>query len=119
MHPRSYLIVAGLVFTPCSEPYLRSEYGEEFGTESPVKLLHKMYHEQPRSPDQQLVLLSQVLACEANLGYEDLYNTEASRVWLPLLVPLASVQTSCFSLLLRSRRSTAPRFATSTSWRRW
>ena len=24
-----YLVVAGLVFTPASEPYLESEYGEE------------------------------------------------------------------------------------------
>lgn len=32
----SYLMVGGLVFTPCNEPYLASEYGQDYMTESPV-----------------------------------------------------------------------------------
>eukprot|EP00798_Chlamydomonas_sp_ICE-L_P005851 gene5851-6137_t len=30
----------------------------------------------PKSPDEELVVLSQVLACEATLGYEDITNVQ-------------------------------------------
>jgi hypothetical protein len=32
----SYFIVAGLVFTPATVPYLRSEYGKEYDFDAPV-----------------------------------------------------------------------------------
>jgi len=75
----SYFIVAGLVFTAVSEPYLQSEYGSDFATDSPVKLLEKLYHGMPKSPDEEVVVLSQVLACDATLGYEDIYNVQVSK----------------------------------------
>lgn len=31
-----YLIVGGLVFVPLSEPFLKSEYGEDFESRAPV-----------------------------------------------------------------------------------
>lgn len=34
--PPSYFIVAGLVFTPATVPYLRSEYGKEYDFDAPV-----------------------------------------------------------------------------------
>eukprot|EP00899_Mesostigma_viride_P020103 jgi/Mesvir1/28094/Mv04681-RA.2 len=34
----SYLVVGGLVFTACCEPYLREEYGEDYMFDSPVSL---------------------------------------------------------------------------------
>jgi hypothetical protein len=34
--PCSYFIVAGLVFTPATVPYLRSEYGKEYDFDAPV-----------------------------------------------------------------------------------
>lgn len=34
--PPSYFIVAGLVFTPATVPYLRSEYGKEYDYDAPV-----------------------------------------------------------------------------------
>jgi hypothetical protein len=37
--PRSYFIVAGLVFTPATVPYLRSEYGKEYDFDAPVRVL--------------------------------------------------------------------------------
>ncbi|KAK9820002.1 hypothetical protein WJX72_005011 [[Myrmecia] bisecta] len=70
----SFLVVAGLVFTPCCEPYLQSEYGPEYLSDSPVKLLDKLLHGHRQSEDEQVVILSQVLACDATLGYEDLFN---------------------------------------------
>jgi hypothetical protein len=41
-----------------------------------VKLLDKMMHGLPHQPGQQVVLLSQVLAAEVNIGYEDMLNTQ-------------------------------------------
>ena len=50
----------GLVFTPCCEPYLASEYGGDYDTDSPVKLLDKLLYGMKQTPRQQVVLLSQV-----------------------------------------------------------
>ncbi|GFR47412.1 hypothetical protein Agub_g9129 [Astrephomene gubernaculifera] len=74
--PPSYFIVAGLVFTTVSVPYLRSEYGKEYDFDAPVKLLEKMMHGMASQPDEQVVVLSQVLAAEVNVGYEELQNTQ-------------------------------------------
>jgi hypothetical protein len=66
---------------PCPHPALNpqknpplSEYGKEFDYEAPVRLLDKMLHAQAERPDQQCVVLSQVLAADVNLGYEDILN---------------------------------------------
>ncbi|KAL8143915.1 hypothetical protein V2J09_016947 [Rumex salicifolius] len=72
----SYYIVAGLVFTVVSVPYLRSEYGKEFEYEAPVKLLDKLLHSMPQSADEQLVVVSQVLVADINIGYEEIVNTQ-------------------------------------------
>lgn len=74
--PPSYYIIAGLVFTTVSVPYLRSEYGKEYEYEAPVKLLDKLLHEMPRSQDEQLVVISQVLVADINIGYEEIVNTQ-------------------------------------------
>ncbi|XP_059645659.1 protease Do-like 9 [Cornus florida] len=74
--PPSYYIIAGFVFTTVSVPYLRSEYGKDYGYEAPVKLLDKLLHELPQSEDEQLVVVSQVLAADINIGYEDIVNTQ-------------------------------------------
>lgn len=41
-----------------------------------VKLLDKLMHGMADAPGQQVVLLSQVLAAEANIGYEEMANTQ-------------------------------------------
>ena len=67
-----YFIVAGLVFTVCSEAYLRSEfgrYGDEYGQQAPLKFIEACYKMQ-KKPGEQLVVLSQILVCDANVGYE-------------------------------------------------
>ncbi|KAF8005978.1 hypothetical protein BT93_K0303 [Corymbia citriodora subsp. variegata] len=71
--PPSYYIIAGFVFSTVSVPYLRSEYKDE--SEAPVKLLDKLLHSMPQSPDEQLVVVSQVLVADINIGYEDIVNT--------------------------------------------
>ncbi|GAB4845629.1 Protease Do-like 9 [Ancistrocladus abbreviatus] len=72
----SYYIVAGFVFTVVSVPYLRSEYGKDYEYEAPVKLLEKFFHAMPQSEDEQLVVVSQVLVADINIGYEEIVNTQ-------------------------------------------
>ncbi|XP_054807402.1 protease Do-like 9 [Prosopis cineraria] len=74
--PPSYYIIAGFVFTTVSVPYLRSEYGKDYEYEAPVKLLDKLLHSMPQSPNEQLVVVSQVLVADINIGYEDIVNTQ-------------------------------------------
>lgn len=78
--PPSYFIVGGLVFTPVTVPLLRSEYGREYDYDAPVKLLDHMMHGMAERADQQVVVLSQVLAAAVNVGYEDTVNTQVLRV---------------------------------------
>ncbi|CAI0455429.1 unnamed protein product [Linum tenue] len=74
--PPSYYIVAGFVFSAVSVPYLRSEYGKDYEYEAPVKLLDRHMHAMAESPDEQLVVISQVLVADINIGYEDIVNTQ-------------------------------------------
>ncbi|PUZ61501.1 hypothetical protein GQ55_4G280700 [Panicum hallii var. hallii] len=74
--PPSYYIVAGFVFMVVSVPYLRSEYGKDYEYDAPVKLLDKHLHAMAQSPDEQLVVVSQVLVSDINIGYEDIVNIQ-------------------------------------------
>lgn len=74
--PPSYYIVAGFVFMAVSVPYLRSEYGKEYEYDAPVKLLDKHLHAMAQSSDEQLVVVSQVLVADINIGYEDIVNIQ-------------------------------------------
>ncbi|MBA0732210.1 hypothetical protein Gogos_016315, partial [Gossypium gossypioides] len=74
--PPSYYIIAGFVFTTVSVPYLRSEYGDNYEYEASMNLLDKLYHATLQSPDEQLVVVSQVLVSDINIGYEDIVNTQ-------------------------------------------
>lgn len=75
----SYFLVSGLVFTVVNEPYLVSEYGNEWMSDTPVGLLDQLFFGQPAEPGEQVVVLGQVLADEATLGYEDVSNVQVSR----------------------------------------
>lgn len=70
----SYYIIAGLVFTTLSVPFLRSEFGEEWDCEAPVELVHSVMYRRAEHRDEQLVVLTQLLAHDLTVGYEDLEN---------------------------------------------
>ncbi|WVZ81835.1 hypothetical protein U9M48_029168 [Paspalum notatum var. saurae] len=91
--PPSYYIVAGFVFMVVSVPYLRSEicgienlsylltrmvsqYGKDYEYDAPVKLLDKHLHAMAQSHDEQIVVVSQVLVADINIGYEDIVNIQ-------------------------------------------
>ncbi|KAL5582500.1 hypothetical protein UlMin_014942 [Ulmus minor] len=96
--PPSYYIIAGFVFSAVSVPYLRSEYGKEYEFDAPVKLLDKHLHAMAQSVDEQIVVVSQVLVADINIGYEDIVNTQVhSFNGKPVknLKSLASLVESC------------------------
>ncbi|KAH1227281.1 Protease Do-like 2, chloroplastic [Glycine max] len=70
----SYLIIAGLVFTPLSEPLIEEECEDSIG----LKLLARARYSLAKFKGEQIVILSQVLANEVNIGYEDMGNQQAS-----------------------------------------
>lgn len=72
----SYLIIAGLVFTPLSEPLIDEECEDSIG----LKLLAKARYSLARFKGEQIVILSQVLANEANVGYEDMGNQQVLKL---------------------------------------
>lgn len=74
--PPSYYIVGGFVFSAITVPYLRSEYGKDYEFDAPVKLLEKHLHGMAQSIDEQLVVVSQVLVADINIGYEEIVNTQ-------------------------------------------
>ncbi|KAK1357825.1 putative peptidase S1C, Peptidase S1, PA clan [Heracleum sosnowskyi] len=102
--PPSYYIIAGFVFTTVSVPYLRSEYGKDYDLEAPVKLLDKLLHEMPQFPDEQIVVISQVLVADINIGYEDIVNTQVlafNGQPVKNLKSLASMVESCDAEFLK------------------
>jgi len=74
----SYLICGGLVFTTVTDPYLIQRYGQL--QNAPVRLLTKTYYGVRDVPEQETVVLSNVLVCEATRGYESVSNLKDSPV---------------------------------------
>ncbi|KAI3705312.1 hypothetical protein L1987_75548 [Smallanthus sonchifolius] len=75
----SYYVFAGLVFVPLSQPYLH-EYGEDWYNTSPRRLCERALRELPQKPGQELVILSQVLMDDINVGYERLADLQVKKV---------------------------------------
>lgn len=70
--PPSYYIIAGIVFMTASVPYLYSEDADE----PPVKLLDKLFNGMPQSQCEEVVVISQILAADINIGYERMVNLQ-------------------------------------------
>ncbi|KAI4342856.1 hypothetical protein MLD38_027424 [Melastoma candidum] len=75
----SYYIFAGLVFVPLTQPYLH-EYGEDWYNTSPRRLCERALRELPKVPDEQLIILSQILLDDINSGYERLAELQVKKV---------------------------------------
>ena len=65
----SYYIVGGLVFLPLSVPFLEHGYGSSWRKNTPVKL-QALLAEYRTAPDEEVVLLFQILSAELNYGYK-------------------------------------------------
>lgn len=77
--PPKYYIMGGLVFTPCSVPLLRAEFGKEYDYEAPIKLLDKLMYGMKENDTQEIVVLSQVLAADVNVGYEEFSSMQVMK----------------------------------------
>lgn len=76
----SYYIYAGLVFTPLTAAYLKSQYGADWQCKAPIKLCEKSLAGQMEHEGQEIVVLSKVMAHDLNAGYQDLCNIQVLRV---------------------------------------
>lgn len=72
--PPPYVICSGFVFTALSVPYLEAKGAwSEYYTDN-VSYLLNLVHQPLKSDGDEVVVLAQVLAHRANLGYENLYD---------------------------------------------
>eukprot|EP01119_Soliformovum_irregulare_P010447 TRINITY_DN2570_c0_g1_i2.p1 TRINITY_DN2570_c0_g1~~TRINITY_DN2570_c0_g1_i2.p1 ORF type:complete len:524 (+),score=154.43 TRINITY_DN2570_c0_g1_i2:96-1667(+) len=76
----SYFIHAGMVFTALTRPYLRHQWGKDWDKKAPIKLCDKATNGQKEHPDEEVVILAQVLAAETNMGYQSLSNLQVLAV---------------------------------------
>mmetsp|Transcript_39712 Transcript_39712/g.64406 ORF Transcript_39712/g.64406 Transcript_39712/m.64406 type:complete len:625 (+) Transcript_39712:172-2046(+) len=66
----SFFIFGGIVFVELTQPYLRSEYGKDWERAAPVKLCLASMYGSATFPDERIVVVSQVLAHDSNVGFQ-------------------------------------------------
>lgn len=82
----SYLVLAGLVLLPLSQPFLADAYGDEWASDAPRALVDAAVRGEASRIGQQVVVLGQVLWDEANAGYQSLVGRAVLAVnGLPVL----------------------------------
>ena len=67
----SYYSIAGLVFTVLSEDYMKSEYGKNWLCKAPVRFVKEYMYGRKTDPEEQIVILNQILSHDVNHGYSD------------------------------------------------
>ncbi|MFS7980123.1 putative protease Do-like, PDZ domain-containing protein [Helianthus anomalus] len=84
--------------------YLRSEYGKDYDFDAPVKLLDNHLHAMAETVDEKLVVVSQVLVADINVGYEEIVNTQVlafNKKPVKNLKSLAAMVESCTEEFLK------------------
>jgi len=66
----SYFIFAGLVFQVLTQPFLAQEWGKEWQQKAPVRFVEKALYATKEHADQEVVILSQILAADINVTYQ-------------------------------------------------
>jgi len=102
--PPSYFIYAGLVFVPLTQLYLRHQWGKQWDRKAPVRLCDLAINADLKHPDQQVVLLSQVLVHDVNTGYQHTTNIQVHKfngVEIQNLQHLVSLVESCTESFVR------------------
>eukprot|EP00112_Aurelia_sp_Birch-Aquarium-sp1_P012613 Seg2652.1 transcript_id=Seg2652.1/GoldUCD/mRNA.D3Y31 product="Protease Do-like 10 mitochondrial" protein_id=Seg2652.1/GoldUCD/D3Y31 len=90
----SYVVYCGLVFVVLSQPYMQHQFGKDWATKSPVRLCERV-HTPGERIEQEVVLLSQVLASELTAGYEAFSNLQLYRV---NGIPVLNLRHLCYLL---------------------
>lgn len=79
-HEPEYVTIGGLVFINLSEPYLQVEFGTDWQTHAPIRLLDSLMYSDKDDSDRQVVLLSHVMEAKVNAGYDHLSNERVKKV---------------------------------------
>lgn len=66
----SYFIFAGLVFQVLTQPYLFQEWGKDWQQKGPVRFVEKGLFGVKDYPNHEVVILSQILAADINVTYQ-------------------------------------------------
>jgi len=66
----SYFIFAGLVFQVLTQPFLFQEWGKDWQQKGPVRFVEKGLFGAKEYPDHEAVILSQILAADINVTYQ-------------------------------------------------
>jgi len=97
----SYVVYCGLVFVALSQPYMLHQYGKDWGHKAPIRLCDRILYGVQGTKEQEVVVLSQVLASELTAGYDSFSNLQLYRV---NGVPILNLRHLCHLL----DRFTAP-----------
>lgn len=82
----SYVVYCGLVFISLSQPYMSHQYGKDWVRKAPIRLCDRILYGDQRKSDQEVIVLSQVLASELTVGYEAFSNLQLYKVnGIPIL----------------------------------
>ena len=74
-HPRTppeYYVIGGLVFVPLTEKFLSNGFGDNWADGAPTELVWSWLRQQKETPDQQIIVLTQVLANALTGGYQEI-----------------------------------------------
>jgi len=66
----SYFIFAGMVFQVLTQPFLSQEWGKEWQQKAPVRFVEKALYAAKEKADQEVVVVSQILAADINVTYQ-------------------------------------------------
>ncbi|XP_057313371.1 uncharacterized protein LOC130654772 [Hydractinia symbiolongicarpus] len=76
----SYVVYCGLVFVSLSQPYMLHQYGKDWGRKAPIRLCDRILYGVQEKKNQEVIVLSQVLASELTAGYDSFSNLQIYRV---------------------------------------
>lgn len=94
----SYFIFGGFVFLPLSLPYLRSYYGDSWSKSCPINLCHVALLARKEYNDEEVVILSCVLADQINIGYHHLSQaiiTKCNGIEIRNIAQLSKICDEC------------------------
>jgi len=103
----SYFVVAGLCFTPLTQSYLY-EYGRKWYNSAPRPLVELSENGIPHEANEEVVVLSQVLMDDLNVGYSAMAETQVTHVNGTKVVNLKHLKTMVVDAVDRFVASQTP-----------
>jgi hypothetical protein len=76
----SWFVISGFVFTALTEAYITSEFGSAEQGSAPMDMLMMWMTGEKKEQDQEVVLCTELLAHNSNVGYDFMSNSRLSKV---------------------------------------